>query len=535
MLRRLFRKKPKLDKVKSAVVATAGVAMRTSKSPEDAYADLFHDVQQSKVYADGKTFVDMVPRKRSRELRKEYKLAKDDPDFNLNEFVSRHFYEFHPRHHEPYVPSSTTTAREHVASLWPELTRRNRKTRGSLLPVPNSYIVPGGRFSEQFYWDSYFIMLGLAADGEWGMISGMVRNYSYMLRKFGLVPTANRSYFLSRSQPPFFAQMIKLLARHRGRTRTYAEYLPALLLEYRFWMKGRKIAGEHPDRPAYARVVRMPNGTILNRYYDNKTTPRPESRREDLATAEKADSANKDKIFLDLRAGAESGWDFSSRWFKDTKDIQSIHTTDMVAVDLNALLYMHEQTIAEAYTLIKQPLLAKRFRTAADKRAESVRRYCWDAQKQFFCDYDFRSGVSTHKLTLAGVFPLYAKIATSEQAAAVARQLEDKFLCEGGLVTTLVNSGQQWDSPNGWAPLQWVAIQGLREYGYHELANRIRDRWLAVNERVFANERKMIEKYDVVHAEGLGGGGEYPLQDGFGWTNGVYAVLKDDQERTNAQ
>lgn len=535
MLRRLLQKKPKLDIVKSTVIATAGIALPTQKSPDETYAELFHEVQAAKVYADGKTFVDMVPRKHLRGLQQEYKIAKQRPDFDINSFVEKHFYEYHPDHHAPYSPTDQTTTREHVKSLWPELTRTNRKTRGSLLPLPYSYVVPGGRFSEQFYWDTYFIMLGLAADDEWPMIHGMIKNYAYMLRKFGLIPTANRSYFLSRSQPPFFALMIKLLSRHHGRTLTYAEYLPAMLTEYRFWMKGRKSALEQAENPAYARVVRMPNGQILNRYYDNKTSPRPESRREDLETAEAAESANKDRIFLDLRAGAESGWDFSSRWFRDPHNIQSIHTTDMVAVDLNALLYMYEMTIAEAYTSIKQPVFAKRFRHAAEKRAETVRRYCWDEQRQFFCDYDFRAGVSAGQLTLAGVFPLYAKIATSEQAAAVARQLEQKFLRDGGLVTTLTENNQQWDAPNGWAPLQWIAIQGLREYGYNQLADTIRDRWLACCDKVFAEKRKMIEKYNVERPGDMGGGGEYALQDGFGWTNGVYAALYDERSKRHGQ
>jgi alpha,alpha-trehalase len=128
------------------------------------------------------------------------------------------------------------------------------------------------------------------------------------------------------------------------------------------------------------------------------------------------------------------------------------------------------------------------------------------------------------------VYPLYAKIATSEQAAAVARQLEQKFLCDGGLVTTLTSNLQQWDSPNGWAPLQWIAIQGLREYGYHQLADEIRKRWLDNCDKVFEEKRKMIEKYNVIQPGDLAGGGEYPLQDGFGWTNGVYAALYDEKE-----
>jgi alpha,alpha-trehalase len=132
------------------------------------------------------------------------------------------------------------------------------------------------------------------------------------------------------------------------------------------------------------------------------------------------------------------------------------------------------------------------------------------------------------------VFPLFAKIATSEQAAAVAKRIEQDFLKKGGLITTLEHNGQQWDAPNGWAPLQYVAIMGLREYGYDGLANEIRDRWLKLNDKVFAAKRKMVEKYDVESAD-IGGGGEYPLQDGFGWTNGVYAALYDERERSNGK
>jgi len=537
MLGRIFKKKTRiipeksLSQAKTALVVATGQLVSPGRSPDEAYGRLFHDVQTARVYGDGKTFVDMVPRKNPRDLNRRYDLERKNPAFDMGHFVNEHFYEFAPaKEREPYAPTDDMTAREHVRNLWDELKRRNRKNRGSLFALPYEYIVPGGRFSEQFYWDTYFIMLGLAADEHWDLIQGMIKNYVYMIRKFGFIPTANRTYFLSRSQPPFFSHMVKLLARHRGRTVTYAEYLPSMLAEYRFWMRGRKSLRDNIDHRAMARVVQMPNGVILNRYYDNKTTPRPESRFEDIETAEHSESVNKEKIFLDLRAGAESGWDFSSRWFEDAHDIQSIHATDIVAVDLNCLLYHLEQTIAEAYSAIKQPLLAKRFHLAAERRAEGVRKYCWNPHEQFFTDHDFHTGKATTNLTLAGVYPLYAKIATSDQAAAVAKRIEADFLRDGGLVTTLEHNGQQWDAPNGWAPLQWIAIKGLREYGYYELANTIRDRWLHTNELVFTKERKMIEKYDVETPGNLGGGGEYALQDGFGWTNGVYAALKDEVE-----
>ncbi len=516
------------SKLKTALVKTAGFLMSDGKSPDDAFGELFNEVQKRRIYSDGKTFVDLIPRKRAKEIMKEYRLAKKDPKFDLAEFLGRHFYEFKPHKDQVFIMSPDRGPRQHVSELWPQLERRNRKVRGSLIALPHEYIVPGGRFSEMFYWDTYFIMLGLAADDRWDVIEGMMKNYAFMLRKFGFIPTANRTYFLSRSQPPFFSHMVELLAENNGKKRTQFEYLPHLLTEYRFWMKGRTEMRDHVEQQAYRRVVQMPNGATLNRYFDNKVTPRPESQFEDIETANTASGMNKDKLFLDLRAGAESGWDFSSRWFRKPDDISTIHTTDILPVDLNCLLYDLETLIADTYRLMKQPLLARKFKRLASQRADAIQRYFWDDEEQFYFDFDFRIGERTKRPNLAAVFTLVSGIASAEQAAAVARRLEDDFLSDGGLVTTLVNNGQQWDAPNGWAPLQWMAIKGLRRYGHTELADEIKRRWMHSTELVFSTRHKMIEKYDVQHEERLGGGGEYPLQDGFGWTNGVYATLYDE-------
>jgi alpha,alpha-trehalase len=519
---------PGENKFKSTIVATTGGLLPTSKSPDEALGQLFEDVQNRRVYGDGKTFVDLIPRRRMKQIQQEYLLSKDDPQFELRDFVSRHFYEFGGKE-TAYHTDTSMTPREHVAELWHVLERKNRRDRGSLIALPYAYVVPGGRFSEQFYWDSYFIMLGLAADGRWDMIEGMLKNYAYMMRKFGFIPNASRTYLLSRSQPPFFSHMVKLLARHKGRTRTLVEYLPYMLLEYRFWMKGRKSLAKQENK-AFARVAEMSNGILLNRYYDNKTTPRPESLREDIETADGAPNRESDRLFLHLRAGAESGWDFSSRWFEDPNDITTIHTADIIPIDLNCLMYQLEETIAEAYRLLRQPLLAHKFEAAAHHRVRGIQEYCWSDDDGFFVDYNFHKQHSTGRITLAGVFPLYAKIATTKQAAQVAKRIEHDFLKAGGLVTTLIETGQQWDSPNGWAPLQWIAIEGLRNYGYHQLADTIKKRWVDTTVKLFEAKGKMVEKYDVVNKDQLGGGGEYPLQDGFGWTNGVLAALLNEKK-----
>jgi alpha,alpha-trehalase len=514
------------DSLKTGIVKTMGVVPRVHRDPDVLLGELFEDVQSQRIFPDGKTFVDLVPKKWTRSIAQQYKILKKDPEFDLREFVSQHFTDLAEtvQKREPFVHDPAETTSEHISRLWEHLERRNRIERGSLLELPHKYVVPGGRFNEQFYWDSYFIMLGLAAEGKWELVEGMVKNYAFMLRRYGFIPTANRSYFLSRSQPPFFVLMVQLLARHKGK-RVIREYLPYLVQEYRFWMKGRRKLVE-TEHNAYRRVVQLDDGSLVNRYYDNKVTPRPESHREDIETAAQSGGREADRLYLHLRAAAESGWDFSSRWFSDPCDIKTIHTADIIPVDLNSLLYLLETTIADATSTLRHPITVSRYRKAADRRKAAINTQMWNEAEGFYVDYNFHHRTPTAVLSLAGVFPLYAGLASPEQAARVATRLEQDFLKTGGLVTTLQETGQQWDSPNGWAPLQWMAVEGLRRYGFNELATTISTRWLALNDTVYSQTGKLVEKYNVCGGDGLGGGGEYALQDGFGWTNGVYVALK---------
>lgn len=516
------------DKIKSSLVTSAGYLLPAAKAPDELLGELFADVQKQRLYEDGKTFVDLVPRRRIRAIAQEYNLLKGDSGFNMHEFVARHFYDLATRQPRTvFVPDPSDSIQQHITRLWQDLEHRHRVDKGSLIALPYAYVVPGGRFNEQFYWDSYFIMLGLAVDDKWDVIEGMIKNFAYMIRKFGFIPTANRTYFTSRSQPPFFSHMVRLLASHKGK-RILVEYLPYLLQEYRFWMKGvNKLAKQ--EHRAFARVVETKDGDRMNRYYDNKTTPRPESLQEDVVTAQHSADREAERLYLHLRSAAESGWDFSSRWFTDPDDIRTIHTADIIPVDLNVLLYQLENTIADAYRVFRHPLGARKFDKLARKRADAINKFCWDEKAHFYMDYNFHHAQTTGRLSLAGVFPLFAGIASKDQAASVATIIDADFLKPGGLVTTLVNNSQQWDAPNGWAPLHYIVIEGLRNYGYDTLANEIKQRWIATNTTVFSTDHKLVEKYNVMGGSGLGGGGEYALQDGFGWTNGVLATLMNDK------
>lgn len=520
-----------LNLLRAAAAATIRVTEPVKKSPDEALGELFALVQLNRVHPDGKTFVDQAPNQTVRRIVKLYEKEAQRKDFDLTAFINQHFQAFAAAQART-VTTPSADPEAHIQTMWDALTREAPKSNGSLLALPKPYVVPGGRFGEQYYWDTYFTMLGLEASGRHDLSDGMMNNAQHMFAKFGFIPTGNRTYYLTRSQPPFFLQMVRLIAHRKGHFRYLVPRLHYLLMEYAYWTRNTpeflKMGRGH-----YRRLVRMPNGQALSRYYDGKDTARPESYREDVETAEGAERP--EAVYRHLRAAAESGWDFSSRWLSDPKDLKTIRTTEIVPLDLNCLLYELELGLAEAHRKILQIPQAKYYALKAKRRRETINKYFWDETKGFYFDWHEKSESRTDVWSLAGVFPLYCGLASPAQAKRVAKVIEEKFLKSGGVVTTLQETGQQWDWPNGWAPLQWVAIVGLRRYGFDTLADSIKYRWLATGEALFTNEGKFVEKYNVVDPTARGGGGEYVLQDGFGWTNGVFMALRHDLDHKLAQ
>ena len=483
---------------------------------------LLHDVQMNNIFPDGKTFVDCTPRYPEAELIEKYNALKEGPSFDLRQFVLDN-YDLPEKIEMSYASNQQKSVAENIESLWEVLTRKPTTALGSIIDLPNPYIVPGGRFGEIYYWDSYFTMLGLKVSGQADMIENMVNNFSYLVKQFGYIPNGNRDYFLGRSQPPFYSLMVRLLADSKTEA-VIGTYLPYLRKEYDFWMKGS--GNLHGAEPKINHVVLMPGGEILNRYWDENETARPESYREDVELAE-ASGRNLPEIYRHLRAGAESGWDYSSRWFSDKNSFASIHTTDIVPVDLNCLLVHLEETIAAVYLEAKNETEALRFSEAASKRKAAIQKYCWSEATGFYFDFDLDAVKQKNIYSLAAAFPLFFKISNSDQAAKIASVLETKFLHEGGLISTLETTGQQWDAPNGWAPLHWITILGLENYGFTKLAETIAGRWIKLCTDVFNRTGKLMEKYNVVDTKLEAGGGEYPGQDGFGWTNGVLLAVME--------
>ena len=410
----------------------------------------------------------------------------------------------------------------HIDELWGQLTRETTTAPpwSSLLPLPRPYVVPGGRFREIYYWDSYFTMLGLIEAGREDLAGDMVEDFAHLIDSYGHVPNGTRTYYLSRSQPPFFYLMVGLLDR-ADPTASFAHFLPELRREHAFWMQG---AAGIKAGAARGRVVGMPDGSVLNRYWDDRDSPRDESYREDTELAHRS-GRNPPQLYRDMRAGAESGWDFSSRWLADSRTLETIDTTEVVPVDLNSLLFGLEQAISAGCERIHDQGCAREFSLRAAQRHAAIDRYLWDEPRGAYLDYQRREGVRLRHLSAATLYPLFVSLASESQARRVATVVKADLLRAGGIVTTLLETGQQWDAPNGWAPLQWIAVAGFRSYQQTRLAESIACRWMLTVMRVYRSSGKLVEKYDVIATDRKGGGGEYPTQDGFGWTNGVMRKL----------
>ena len=503
--------------------AVASNAELAPPPPSVLFGQLFRDVQLAQVFTDQKTFCDLIPQEPPATILADYAAQKTAPHFSLAAFVSAHFRM--PSGGPVVTPAPpNVSAESYIAGLWNVLLEQTGDVDdiapdSSLLTLPYPFVVPGGRFREMYYWDSYFTMLGLESDGRHDISEDMVADFAYEIDHFGHIPNGNRTYYLSRSQPPFFSKMIDLLAERDGSS-VYLRYLPELEREYAYWMDGASTVARGQ---AYHNVVRLADGTILNRYWDARDVPRDESYLEDVQTAGTT-TRPAAEVYQNLRATAESGWDFSSRWLADGHSLGTVRTLDIVPVDLNSLLEHLESTLAHAYTLKGNTARARWYADQATARIAAIHRILWDPQLQTFGDYLWQERRLTHELSAATLYPLFFGIATKQEGDAVTRAVGTKLLMPNGVATTLIDSTQQWDQPNGWAPLQWIAVSGLNAYGQYKLARKIAQRWINVNLTVFAASRKFVEKYDLITASG-GAGGEYTTQIGFGWTNGVLRRL----------
>ncbi|MBV9269057.1 MAG: trehalase [Acidobacteriaceae bacterium] len=409
-------------------------------------------------------------------------------------------------------------------------------TQPGLLYLPLPYVVPGGRFNEMYGWDSYFIQVGLLHDGELKLAKDMADNFLYEVENYGKVLNANRTYYMTRSQPPFLTEMV-LNVFERTHDKGWLENaLPEIEHYYQLWATEPHLTPE----------------TGLSRYWDFGDGPAPEvlsgernaeglshydlvkqyfktHQVTDYDLSEYYDRSTNQLtplFFKGDRSMRESGFDPSNRFGPFNIDI--IHYDP---VCLNSLLYLMESQTAEILHLLGRDGETAIWRDRADKRAGVINRLMWDPKEGVYFDYDFATRNLRHYPFLTTFYPLWAGFASKEQAAAVVRNLPT-FERAGGLLTSTYVSGNQWDAPFGWAPLEMIAVDGLRRYGYAADAERIAMKWLTLVRREYLRQGFIVEKYDVVHqgsnVESEIHFGYSANQAGFGWTNAAFTKMYDE-------
>ncbi|GER34638.1 trehalase [Striga asiatica] len=414
-----------------------------------------------------------------------------------------------------------------VHKLWKNLSRKvsskvlEQPDFHTLLPLNHSVVIPGSRFREVYYWDTYFVNKGLLASKMVEMAKGIVSNLISLVHEFGYVLNGARKYYTNRSQPPLLSSMVVDIYNETHDLEFVKFALPALLKEYEFWTSG-----------VHNVIVRDSKGSnqSLSRYYASWNQPRPESYTIDKETASKVPSKCKPKLYREIATTAETGWDFSSRWMRVKNDLTTLSTTSILPVDLNAFILKMELDITYLSDEIGDPAKAKRFQEASRARKNAINSILWNKKRKQWFDYwlsdsDLCEGVYTFNPssqnieTFASNFiPLWIHAFNSDVKLVdevVHSLLKSGLIRPAGIATSLNNSGQQWDYPNGWAPIQYMIVHGLmKSESKHakEVAEDIVVKWIRTNYATYNKTGAMLEKYDVETCGGSGGGGEYVTQ-----------------------
>lgn len=428
------------------------------------------------------------------------------------------------QHVKNRVASRSKTSQQHlIIRILPESVSKIHEH--GLLYLPYPYVVPGGRFNEMYGWDSYFIQLGLLESGKVELAKYMVDNLIYEIHHYGTILNANRTYYLQRSQPPLLTGMILAYYRETKDKKWLKATLPAINKFYQFWISPPHLNPE----------------TGLSRYYAQGEGPAPEEsaayyehvlryfKTHDIRDYDKSLYYDKNSetltkaFYIADRTVRESGLDISNKYGPFGAAI-----VDYIPVDLNVFLYQMEKETAEIYTILKNPQSAALWQKRANVRAARINQYLWDKPSGFYFDYNYKTRQLRPYLFATTLYPLWAGLATKEQAQAVVKNLP-RLLGKGGLLASPYKQGVQWDAPFGWAPMHYFAVEGLKRYGYHVEALDLAKRFVNTVNKGFAKAQVVFEKYDVldesIHTAGKIHYSYTSNEVGFGWTNAVYLLF----------
>lgn len=410
-----------------------------------------------------------------------------------------------------------------LQNTWRELSRVARvipnEGATTLLQLPRPFIIPGGRFREFYYWDTYWILEGLLVSDMHKSAENIIINFISIINEYGYIPNGTRKYYLYRSEPPFFTMMLlKLLDIENGKYNelVFGKGLEAALKEYEFWRINRTIE-----------VSKNAKTYKLNMYRVHSNFPRLESFAEDVMTYERQKERSEEQMYTNIKSGAESGWDFSSRWFDNSTDMGTVRAVKQIPVDLNAILYRNEVIL---YTLLSrkgEKPLAKKFLKLSEERAIAINTILWNSTEGSWMDYLYEKDDHVDsRFYFSNIMPMIYGIPAPEGKTIydiMKKYALELFGYKGGIPVSGkgLPTIQQWDYPNVWAPHQHMMVEFLLNAQEEDLAFHVAKAFFNSVYAGFKISKAFFEKYNCNHLGRTGGGGEYAPQTGFGWTNGA--------------
>jgi alpha,alpha-trehalase len=489
--------------------------------PEDIYGGLYRELQLYEAIPH-EDFADAIPLKAPKDIWNDFRRAKNDHDFDMKTFLQKNF--IIPTRATTYRLDSSRSLSESIDMLWQKWKKPVDKLPAegsSLIPLGHPYVVENDIANDVSYWNAYYTMLGLAHREEYVLLQDMLDNFANLIDKFSFIPYSNRTYNTTRSQFPVFVDMVALLAEEKGED-IWQNYLPYVEIEYNYWMK---YAGDLSDDNVDSFHVVKYQDHLLNRYWDENVTPRPEYYKSDDQDAYENEDHAKWMSFRDFRATAESGWNFSSRFMYNSRWRGSTMTTGILPIDLNSALYHYEMILSEKHLVGGNDQKSKIFKERATKRKEAILNLFWDNEKGIFRDIAYSDSTLMDRESLAMIYPLYYNIVDQDRADSIANFIDNELLKAGGVMTSTGNTRQRWDAPFGWAQLHWVTYQGLINYGQKELAQKVAFRWVSTVEKTYNQIYRFEDFYNVEDIEDNYEETSDTLN--YAWTVAVYEILKD--------
>lgn len=394
---------------------------------------------------------------------------------------------------------------KYIESEFEKTIRNNTGNVGSLIGLPYPYTVPcpDNMFLEMYYWDTYFTNVGLISEGRVELAKSNVDNMLWMVEKYGFMPNGNRNYYLNRSQPPFLWRAVKDIFEVTSDTEWLQSSYKTLCKEYVFWQT-KRIA---------------PNGLNFYGNHEGLTEDRVQALYKDFTkrsggfTAE--DYETRVKMAHSIRTFVESGWDCNSRFGLDGEYFNP--------VDLNSLLYGFESQMVEFSNILKNAD-AEIWIKRAENRKEKMNEFMWSEDKKMYLDRNFKTGEFSSVISAASLYPYFVGLSLDKDDV---KKLIDVLLLEFGISACADGesvNGFQWDYPNIWPPVQYIAYEACVNCGLRNEADEIKNRYIKLIETCFENTGKLWEKYNGITGDVANE--DYDAPSMMGWTSGVYRFFK---------